>query len=179
MNNQRLYTANSLCMLIISSVLIGAFYFQYVLGENPCPLCLLQRMGMIGVILGLSLNTFFGFSKKHFAFVIFAAIVGGGFSMRQVLLHIAPEPGDSLGYGTPFLGMHLYTWGFLIFLCSIAGSAVFLLLIKDDDETEVKRSPSVFENFVFYLSFLLCVANVAGTFWMCGAGPCCENGPCP
>ena len=42
MNKQILYTANSLCMLVVCSILMGAFYFQYVLGEHPCPLCLLH-----------------------------------------------------------------------------------------------------------------------------------------
>ena len=91
-------------MLILASVLLGAFYFQYGLSEDPCPLCLLQRMGMIGVALGLSFNTFFGFGKKHFAFVIFAAVVGCGFSTRQVLLHIAPEPAIHLAMALLSLG---------------------------------------------------------------------------
>ena len=178
MNAQRLYNANSFCALLMVGVLIGAFYFQYGLGENPCPLCLLQRMGMLGVILGLSLNTFFGFSKRHFAFVILAALMGGGFSTRQVLLHISPEPGETLGYGTPFLGIHLYSWGVLIFLASIIGSAVFLFAIDDENLAE-PRTPSHFEKSVFYGSFLVCLANFLSTFLMCGFGPCCENGPCP
>ena len=98
---------NSLCILIVCSILIGALYFQFGLHEDPCPLCLLQRMGMMGVIFGLSLNVYFGFNAKHFAIVIISALVGVVFSGRQVLLHIAPLAGDT-GYGTPFFGMHLY-----------------------------------------------------------------------
>lgn len=178
MNSPRLYVANSVCAFIIAGVLLGAFYYQYGLDETPCPLCLLQRMGMLAVILGLSLNTFFGFSKRHFAFVILAAVMGGGFSTRQVLLHIAPGPGDPLGYGTPFLGMHLYTWGLLIFLSSVMGSAIFLFLIREEDGAS-PRTPSVVERSVFYLSFLICLVNIVSTFAMCNFGPCCENGPCP
>jgi disulfide bond formation protein DsbB len=178
MNSQRLYDANSCCMLILASVLLGAFYFQYGLGEDPCPLCLLQRMGMIGVALGLSLNAFFGFSKKHFAFVILAAVVGCAFSTRQVLLHISPKPGDPLGYGTPFLGMHLYTWGALIFVASVLGSSIFLFVMNDESGSD-KRVLSFFEKFTFYLMFAICFANVVSTFGMCGVGLCCENGPCP
>ncbi|TWT81275.1 disulfide bond formation protein B [Planctomycetes bacterium CA13] len=178
MNKQGLYVANTCCMLILVGVLLGAFYFQYGLGEDPCPLCLLQRMGMIGVALGLSLNTFFGFSKKHFAFVIFTAVVGCGFSTRQVLLHISPEPGAPLGYGTPFFGMHLYTWGVLIFVACILGSAIFLFLIEDEREAP-PRAASWFEKISFYLMFFICTANLLSTFLMCGVGPCCENGPCP
>ena len=167
-------------MLILAGVLLGAFYFQYGLGENPCPLCLLQRMGMLGVVLGLGLNTYFGFNKSHFAFVIITAVIGCAYSVRQVLLHIAPEPGAPLGYGTPFLGMHLYTWGVLIFVASVIGSCLFLFLIQDDGgNDDSQRTPSIFERLTFYLLFAICVANFISTLGMCGFGPCCENGPCP
>jgi len=178
MDNRSLYPLNSGCMLIVASILLGAFYFEYALHENPCPLCLLQRMGMLGVILGLSLNTYFGFSKKHFALVIMVAVCAGGCSARQILLHVCPTPGEPTGYGTPFMGMHLYSWGLLIFTASILGSALFLLCIKDED-SPAERSPSWFEKSVFYLSAAICLGNVLGAFFECGLGPCCENGPCP
>ena len=178
MGSRALYIANSICMLIVVCILLGAFYFQYGLNEDPCPLCLLQRMGMLGVIIGLSLNTYFGFNKKHFALVIIAAVVGCVYSVRQVLLHIAPEPGEPLGYGTPFMGMHLYSWGVLIFVASVIGSAVFLLLTVDEAKPTL-RKPVLFEKAVFYLAFLICLANVVSTYLMCAFGPCCENGPCP
>ena len=133
---------------------------------------------MFGVILGLSLNTFFGFRDRHFAVVIIAALIGGGYSTRQVLLHIAPEPGEPLGYGTPFLGMHLYTWGVVIFVACILGSAVFLSIIREEPQ-DTRRSLTGLDKAAFYVSFLLCAANLASTFLMCGIGPCCENGPCP
>ena len=87
-NRPLLYTVNSACMLGLSLVLVGAFYFQYGLGETPCPLCLLQRMGMLGVILGLSLNTAFGFRREHAAVVIGAALVGGSLTLATFVLLI-------------------------------------------------------------------------------------------
>ncbi len=121
MNMKGLYIANSTAMLLVSSVLIGAFYFQFGLGENPCPLCLLQRIGMIGVIFGLSLNTYFGLKKEHFGIVILSALVGSAFSIRQILLHICPIAGEPSGYGTAVLGMHLYSWAVVIYIASIVG----------------------------------------------------------
>lgn len=178
MNSQHLYTANTCCLFIVLSVLLGAFGFQYGLGENPCPLCLLQRMGMLGVVIGLAFNTQFGFHRRHFALVIFAALVGCTFSMRQVLLHVCPEPGQPTGYGTPILGMHLYSWGVLIFAASILGSACFLLFAQDAAEGE-ERTASLFEKVGFYAASGICLANAISTFIMCNVGPCCENGPCP
>ena len=115
MNSKGLYIANSAAMLMVSSALVGALFFQFGLHENPCPLCLLQRMGMFGVILGLGFNTYFGFKKEHFGLVITAALVGVTFSIRQILLHICPVAGEATGYGEPVLGMHLYSWGVVIF----------------------------------------------------------------
>jgi len=60
--------------------------------------------------------------------VIIAALVGSSFSIRQVLLHICPVAGETTGYGDPVLGMHLYTWGVVIFALSIIGSVVFFFI---------------------------------------------------
>lgn len=167
---------NSACILVVCGILMGAFYFQFGLNEDPCPLCLLQRMAMIGVIFGLSLNIFFGFDAKHFGVVIISAIVGAMFSGRQVLLHISKIDGD-VGYGTPFFGMHLYTWGVLIFIASILGSAIFLFF-GDKFKTGAAHLILNFEKYVAFLATIIVVVNVIATFFECQLGPCCENGPC-
>ncbi|PQJ21145.1 disulfide bond formation protein B [Tenacibaculum sp. SG-28] len=167
---------NSICILIVCSILLGALYFQFGLHEDPCPLCLLQRMGMIGVIFGLSLNVIFGFDAKHFAVVLVAALVGMVFSVRQVLLHICPVPGDT-GYGTPVFGMHLYTWGVLIFIASILGSSIFLFF---NDRFPAKETHTIekFEKYVVAFATILIFVNFVATIFECQLGPCCENGPC-
>ncbi len=167
---------NGVCILIVCSILIGALYFQFGLNEDPCPLCLLQRMGMIGVIFGLALNIYFGFDAKHFAIVIISAVVGSLFSTRQVLLHISPVDGDT-GYGSPIFGMHLYTWGVLIFIASILGSAIFLFFTKKFKPTN-KQTILNFEKYVAYLAAFIILINIIATFFECQLGPCCENGPC-
>jgi hypothetical protein len=50
--------------------------------------------------------------------------VGAAASTRQVLLHILP--GDK-GFGSPLLGLHLYTWCLIAFIAQIAASAVMLI----------------------------------------------------
>ena len=177
-NKPSLYTANSVCMLVVSGILLGAFYFQFVLGEDPCPLCLLQRTSMLGVMLGLCLNTYFGFRNQHVAVIIIASLVGATFSIRQVLLHICPVPGEPTGYGTPILGLHLYSWGVFIFTASILGAAVFLCMI-DNEEPETRRQPSSLEKIACYVAAAVCFANTVAAFVECHLGPCCENGPCP
>ncbi|MBU2554397.1 MAG: disulfide bond formation protein B [Bacteroidetes bacterium] len=176
MNLKGLYTLNSLAQLIVLSILLGAFYFQFGLHENPCPLCLLQRMGMMGIIIGLSLNTWFGMRKAHFGIVILSAIVGAAFSFRQILLHICPAAGEPTGYGTAVLGMHLYTWGLIAFVMSIAGAAVFLFF-KEEKEVK-KRTPMVFEKVVSYLFLAVILVNIIASIFECQLGPCCDDGPC-
>lgn len=107
------------------------FYFQFAEGEFPCPLCILQRMAMMIVVIGpilvlsraltgasstTSLATGAGIS-------IVGAVLGLAMSGRQVLLHIAP--GDP-GYGTAVMGMHLYTWALVTFLVVLVFCGVVL-----------------------------------------------------
>ncbi|WP_201276895.1 hypothetical protein [Microbulbifer sp. ALW1] len=58
-------------------------------------------------------------------------------SARQVLLHIAP---GNPGYGSPFLGMHFYTWalvGFFVLAIFLSG----LLLIDKMTSQEAADTP--------------------------------------
>jgi len=121
-----------LCILGICAVLLGALGVQFIQGEFPCPLCLLQRMAMMLCALGpayviLRLRqgdvtptdyaTGFGLSAL--------AGLGGAFiSARQVLLHIVPpDP----GFGEPMFGLHLYTWALVVFATVIGMSGLFLV----------------------------------------------------
>ncbi len=175
---QTLKIVNSICILLICSILIGALYFQFGLHENPCPLCLLQRMAMMAVIFGLGMNIYFGFKPQHFALIIMAALVGLTMSARQVLLHICPVDGEPTGYGSPVFGMHLYTWGVFIFLMSILASAIFIMIIpKIEAKPELKII--ALEKFAVYLTIAIILINIIATFFECQLGPCCENGPCP
>ncbi|MBT3871462.1 MAG: disulfide bond formation protein B [Flavobacteriaceae bacterium] len=169
---------NSACILLICIILVSALYFQFGLHEEPCPLCLLQRMAMMGVIIGLSLNIYFGFDTNHFSIVIISALIGALFSVRQIMLHIAPvAAGESTGYGSPIFGMHLYSWGALIFTASILGSALFLFS-GDRFKPGLNHSVLKFEKYVVYLATLVVFVNVVAAFFECQFGPCCENGPC-
>ena len=43
---------NILFIFMICTPLIGAYFIQFVKGEFPCPLCLLQRLAMVGIACG-------------------------------------------------------------------------------------------------------------------------------
>lgn len=116
---------NVLALFALIGVLAGSLHLQFGIGEQPCPLCLVQRSAMIGLAIGPLMNLLWGMKPAHYALSILAAMVGGAGSTRQILLHIA-TPGDP-GYGPSVMGLHLYTWAFITFAIAIVGCAVMLL----------------------------------------------------
>lgn len=109
------------------------FWFQFGQNEYPCPLCITQRMAMMLATIGplsvvvcalrgrSSLRTL----AEGSGFALLGAVLGMAMSARQVLLHIAP--GDP-GYGTPVLGMHLYTWALVSFVVVVVFCGAVLVL---------------------------------------------------
>ena len=157
----------------LAFVLLLALFLQLVLGELPCPLCLLQRVGLVATGFGLLLNIRCGPRPLHYGLVLIGALFGVAAAGRQVLLHIVPGSG---AYGEPFLGLHLYTWCLIFFLVAIAAVAVMLLLEGQfaAPGPAVPASPRWVE-----LAAVLLVAMAAlcvvSTFVECGPRECPDN----
>ena len=159
----------------LSSVLIGGYIFQFGLWEFPCPLCLLVRMGFLGMITGFMLNLKFGIRPSHFGITLISSIFCGMVAMRQTLLHIVPGTGE---YGTPVWGLHLYTWAFLISAATILIIGIILIFDKkqfDQPVEEPGRKLTGFANIVFIIMITLAVANAVSAFFECGITPCPDN----
>src|SRR5438309_1966573 len=118
-------TLNAALAIILMLILSAAYYQQYFKHETPCPLCLLQRLGMIGVAFGAVLNLRFGIQPLHYGFSLLSAFFGGSVSVRQILLHICP---GSPIFGYPVFGLSLYTWAFFTFCASIVAMILLLFL---------------------------------------------------
>jgi disulfide bond formation protein DsbB len=171
-------TINIIGILGLSIVIIGAYSVQFIMNELPCPLCLLQRVGMLMVMTGFAMNLKFGIKPAHYGMSIIGALFGASVSMRQILLHIVPVPGQPTGYGTPIMGLHLYTWAFIFFVVTIFIIAVMMLFGKQFDRANEKLSNNELQGFaliVFYVVFVLAAANVITSFLECGLGPCPDN----
>jgi disulfide bond formation protein DsbB len=117
-----------------SVVMLSAFYIQFVMGEFPCPLCMLQRYGMILATLG-ALFVIMQARRGELTTARYAqglgmglvgVLAGASVSVRQIELHILP--GDP-GYGEPFLRLHLYTWAFVTFAIVMIYIGVMLMLM--------------------------------------------------
>lgn len=171
---ERARTLNALGMLAVCAVLIGAYFYQFLLYELPCPLCLLQRVGFVAVGFGLGLNLLYGPRPRHYALMLIAAIFGISVSIRQILLHIVPGTGH---YGSPVLGLHYYTWAGICFFLIILGTSVMLLSQSQyETETPQAETPRFGGNMLakgaFFLMLFLGFANATSTLLECGPGIC-------
>ena len=90
MTSHRAIALNVLALYALAALLAAAFAAQFILGELPCPLCLLQRIMFALLAIGPILNIRFGPRPSHYALSLLAAVVGATVSTRQVLLHIMP-----------------------------------------------------------------------------------------
>jgi len=110
-------------LIIIGSALVVQFFYQ----EEPCPLCLLQRVAFLNIGIALLLNLRYGNRVSHWAMVVLSSVAGAAVSIRQILLHIT----DPQGFGSPIFGLHLYTWSFLGFVLAIVGGTLMLVIYPE------------------------------------------------
>lgn len=96
--------------LIVAFVVLsmtGALYFQHVLGLAPCPLCVLQRVAIIGVGLAAALGLLVAGARAQLlaaTLAIVLAVVGGGIAAwHSWILAFPPE---SMTCGRPFQWFH-------------------------------------------------------------------------
>jgi len=115
-------------MLVIAAIMTAAMAMQYVGGELPCPLCLLQRVALFGVCFGIIATFRLGDSGRNsglsLLFAIFLLVV----SVRQSLLDIYPRPGHAY-IGSAVFGIHMPVWCVLIALALLIAYAVKLALL--------------------------------------------------
>jgi len=108
-------------------ILSGALFMQFFYGEQPCPLCLLQRAAFVLIGLSLLMNVRYGNRVSHWAMAILVACAGLSVSLRQICLHIT----SPIGFGSAVAGFHMYTWCFFGFSLTIIGSAVMLIIYPE------------------------------------------------
>jgi disulfide bond formation protein DsbB len=164
---------NAVALYGVALVLAIAFAAQLLLGELPCPLCLLQRIQFAMLAVGPILNIRFGPRPSHYALSLLAAVLGAVVAGRQIFLHILP--GDP-GFGTALLGYHYYTWAFIGFAAAIVLIALVLLFDRQF-EREAEEGPDVnlFARAAVWLVIGLTALNVVSTVMECGFRACPDN----
>ena len=158
---------NALLIIIYSLVISGAFGMQVFEHEVPCPLCYIQRVGMLGICTAAYFNLRFGIRPLHYGLALLSALFGGAVAIRQVTLHVCP---GTQTFGLPVFGISLYTWSFFTFVCSTFLVAILLILYSSSQEKKeplnwLQKIACAF--FVFVL-----IGNVISVVHDCGWGPC-------
>lgn len=169
-----------LMLAIIAGILTAAMTMQYVYGELPCPLCLLERVALFGIAFGIILNFRHGFSYRNtglsLLFAIFLLVV----SARQTLLDIYPRPGHDY-IGTAVLGLHMPVWSILIAVAVLTGYALKLIVLGDDDRlahAQIARFSwlsGIAQALSLYV-VVLCAINFGSVILQCGFGECHTDG---
>jgi disulfide bond formation protein DsbB len=80
---------------IVCAALLGfALYLQYVLHEDPCPLCILQRIAFMGMMAVFVAGALHGPARRgavvYSTLAFTVALVGGSIAARQVWLQSLP-----------------------------------------------------------------------------------------
>ena len=165
-------------------VLLGAFAIQFVQGEFPCPLCMVQRYAMILAtipIMWIVADALRGtLTRSRYAqglgMAIIASVAGSLESTRQILLHIANKKDP--GYGSAVLGLHLYTWAWITFMTVILFCSVAVAMIG----IAVPVAPSTprlrgLSRGILWLFLALIVANVIAIFCLEGFSAVLPDAP--
>jgi len=158
-------------LFAVSAVLAVAFWEQFVHGDLPCPLCLLQRAGFVAAAVGLALNVRFGPRPSHYGIVILSSVAGAVVAGRQVLLHVEPGSG---AYGEALFGLHFYTWAFVVFAVMVAGSGLMLLFDRQFEPPRPAGRP-LLGTAALLLAGLLALGNGVSTVLECAGGLCPDD----
>lgn len=157
--------ANIAGLFLLSLLFIITFYVQIAFHHLPCPLCLLQRVGVAGVGTAIIFNLTLQINARHYGLMLLSALLGLGSALRHLFLHITP--GD-LGYGAPILGLHLYTWSTLIFAFILIATSLALVL----EQGFHKAKRGIFSQLSIYLFVILLALNALSSFLECGINEC-------
>ncbi|WP_150464487.1 disulfide bond formation protein B [Francisella sp. XLW-1] len=177
--NDLIKLLNTIEVLGITVIIVSAFYFQFVMGEIPCPLCLLQRLGLLAIGFGFLLNIRYSVRPSHYALSLLAAVLTAFISVRQIALHVT----DPVGYGSTVFGLHMYTWVFIISMVAVIYIAIVMSypdqyeINKHPDKVKLAKNKKIrFLTHAAFIIFIIAIfTNVASTFIECGIHECPDN----
>jgi disulfide bond formation protein DsbB len=155
----------------VSLILLVAFYHQLVLGELPCALCNLIRVGFMLFGSGLLLNMRFGTNAWNYVLSAVGALIG---SLISLLFMFAKAPPYTTPTGSAIFGLHMYTWSYIAFTGAIMYCIVLLTLSgrvgrSAEDQPDTWRP--VFRSAAMSVFVVLVGANLVSAFLQNGFHP--------
>jgi disulfide bond formation protein DsbB len=166
-----------LMLLALASVLTAAMGFQYLNGEIPCPLCLLERVAMFACCFGLIWQLRADGSERGAGIAMLSAVLLLVISVRQTLLDIVPRPGHAY-IGTAVFGLHMPVWSVLIAVALLIGFAVRLAVLGGPRGERPAERPGLLRlsyGLGLYVA-MLCAINFVSVLVQCGLGQCHTTG---
>ncbi len=173
-NNEVSSTASIIEIILIILLLCAAFFTQFVYHELPCPLCLLQRIGFLGIAFGLLLNISHGVKPIHYGVSMLSCLFTMIVSTRQIFLHISPGSGS---YGPRIFGLHLYTWSFITAAGFMLFNILLIMLAELLSHFHIAHQKAVatIKHVTFILLMVVASINTVTTFMECGLNQCPDN----
>lgn len=163
-------------MFVIAAILTAAMTLQYINGELPCPLCLLQRAAMFGVCFGIMQQFRNGYSYRNTGISLIFSLLLLIISVRQTLLDIYPRPGHEY-IGSAVFGIHMPVWSIFIATCLIFALALQLLVWGGD--TKWRERPIAEYPILKILATILSIyVIVIGTINFVSVGVQCKFNEC-
>jgi disulfide bond formation protein DsbB len=162
-----------LMLAVVAVILTMAMVLQVAFGEIPCPLCLLQRVAMLGCCFGLVQQLRAEESQRGAGIGLIFALLLLVISARQTLLDIVPRPGHSY-VGQAVFGLHMPVWSVVIAVALMAGFAIRFALFGAPraaaalEDSAMRRSARVLELYVVFI----CAINFVAVVLQCGLGEC-------
>ncbi|MCB1956021.1 MAG: disulfide bond formation protein B [Rhodocyclaceae bacterium] len=96
-----------LLFLTCAGLLGFGLYLQYVKGQEPCPMCIMQRYAFVSVaLIGLvaGLHGAVGAGRRVYGgLLLLAALIGGGVAVRQSWIQIYPPDVSECGPGLEYM----------------------------------------------------------------------------
>ena len=163
-------------LAVVAAIVSWAMVLQYAFGEIPCPLCLLQRVAMLGCCFGLIVQLREEGperTERGTGIALLFALLLLVISARQVLLDIVPRPGHDY-IGQPVFGLHMPVWSVLIAVALLGGVAIRLVLFgapraqAGARDSAFSRPARALEIYVLAISAI----NFVSVVLQCGLGEC-------
>jgi protein dithiol:quinone oxidoreductase len=94
--------------LICGALLAFGFYLQYVEQQEPCPLCMLQRVAFLDMMIVFAVAAIHGPARRgaivYSGLLFVMAAMGGAIAARQVWLqHLPPDKVPACGPGLEYM----------------------------------------------------------------------------
>lgn len=159
--------------VVIAAVLTGALVLQYGYAELPCPLCMLQRIAMLGICFGIIRHFQPDDGMRGLGIALLSALFLLLVAVRQVLIDIYPRPGHNW-VGSAVFGLHLPTWSVVVALCTMIALSIRIAV----GASRTRPAPYLIRIWRWFGRYvvLLCTINLVSAFAQCGIGACHTDG---